>query len=360
MRQQLLSSQWYPATAKVPQTCFTFRLLEHFHMMTLVGKITSYDYYRGLEKLTNNAGSFPFKNRYDSFRRVTREWCHLKSLKRGGRGNDGIRAIEQTTPGELAVLCPACPRESVNLPENWMRADRKKRFLYTLFLAVDACFRLKRKMVSSEVLDPGFGTGWSYMVPDEPYRRYLLEMTSATELPEEQKPRSLPDFQFVIPKLHIYGHTTDCQLKYSLNYAPGVGRTDGEGVERNWAGQGPIATSTTEMGPGSRHDALDDHWGSWNWQKLLGLGVLLSRRLKLASEWRDKQEAMYRSFTLNQAAHVPQWQQMVEEYEEDPTKPNPYEYDKEGITIQEVRAQLSAEELAKTPHGPSNEPSQLM
>ncbi|KAK7017988.1 hypothetical protein VNI00_018477, partial [Paramarasmius palmivorus] len=181
MRQQLLSHQWYPATTKVPQTCFTFRLLEHYHMMTLVGKITSYDYYRGLEKLTDNSGSFAFKNRYDAFRRVTREWRHLKSLKRGGRGNDASRTIEHTEPGELAVLCPACPRPGINLPDDWTRAKENERFIYTFFLAVDACFRLKWKMVSSEASDPGFGTGWSYMVPDVPYRQYLLGMTSATE-----------------------------------------------------------------------------------------------------------------------------------------------------------------------------------
>ena len=35
---------------------------------------------------------------------------------------------------------------------------------------------------------------------------------------------------------------------------------------------GPVATSTKEMGPGHRHDMLDDHWGYWNWTKLFGLG----------------------------------------------------------------------------------------
>ena len=51
-----------------------------------------------------------------------------------------------------------------------------------MFLAVDACFRLKRKLVSSEAADPGLGTGWSYMVEDEPYRAYLLEKTNEVEV----------------------------------------------------------------------------------------------------------------------------------------------------------------------------------
>ncbi|KAK7018729.1 hypothetical protein VNI00_018289 [Paramarasmius palmivorus] len=349
------------------------------------------------------------RNRYDSFRRATREWRHLKALKRGGRGNDSTRTVERTQPGELAVLCPACPRPGVNLPANWASTEPEKSFIYTLFLAVDACFRLKRKMVSSEATDPGLGTGWSYMVPDEPYRRYLLSTTNESEMstcsglaaldhansrnsrgnyatsgvglgccarhefiqptavgdlqkgerrrfvdrlssiPEENRLNSIPEFLFVIPKLHVYGHTTRCQLYYSLNYAVGVGRTDGEGVERNWAGQGPIATSTTEMGPGSRHDTLDDHWGYWNWEKLVGLGTLLLKRLKLALEWREQHEASYRAYVINQPSNIPEWKRMVEEFEEDSRKPNPYELPKSGLTLQEARLQLIQEELAKTP-----------
>jgi hypothetical protein len=60
-RQQLLRCEWYPATHIDPQTVFTFRVLEHFHMQTLQGKVASYDYYTALEKLTNNTGIHPCK-----------------------------------------------------------------------------------------------------------------------------------------------------------------------------------------------------------------------------------------------------------------------------------------------------------
>jgi hypothetical protein len=51
-----LRRSWYPATHKEPQTCTTFRALEMFHIMTLQGKVTTYDFYSGLEKLTDNTG----------------------------------------------------------------------------------------------------------------------------------------------------------------------------------------------------------------------------------------------------------------------------------------------------------------
>ncbi|KAK7026684.1 hypothetical protein VNI00_015557 [Paramarasmius palmivorus] len=435
MYQQLLVHGWYPATTKVPQTCFSFRLLEQFHIMTLVGKINAYDYYRGLEKLTNNAGDLAFKSRYDSFRRSVREWRHLKMLKRGGRGCSASSPVNETKSGELAVSCPACPHPGINLPSDWQSTCPEKRFLYGLFLAVDACFRLKRKLVSSEATDPGLGTGWSYMVCDEPYRRYLLTTTNESEmstcsglaaldhansrnsrghyatsgvalgccarhefiqpngvgdlqkgerycnvdwvlscildhhdcrlkyskrlterllsLPPDRRPSTIPEFTFVVPKLHLYGHTPHCQANYSLNYSPGVGRTDGEGVERNWAGQGPISTSTTEMGPGSRHDTLDDHWGYWNWQKLVGLGLLLLRRLRLAVEWKNKTESLHNAYCLNQSSHIDKWKKMVEEFEEDHTRPNPYELPESGLTMQQMRRELAEEELKSFSEGQS-------
>lgn len=76
----------------------------------------------------------------------------------------------------------------------------------------------------------------------------------------------------VIPKFHIYAHGRGCQTRWSLNYLRWMGRTDGEGVEREWSHINPVAMSTRLMGPGGRHDTLDDHWGAWNWRKLVGLG----------------------------------------------------------------------------------------
>jgi hypothetical protein len=39
-----------------------------------------------------------------------------------------------------------------------------RRFLYTVFWAIDACFRLKRKKISSWLADPSIQDGWLYFV----------------------------------------------------------------------------------------------------------------------------------------------------------------------------------------------------
>jgi hypothetical protein len=53
--QQLILARLFPATIKMPRTVFTFQLLETFHQLSLSSKITPYDYFNSLTKLTNYA-----------------------------------------------------------------------------------------------------------------------------------------------------------------------------------------------------------------------------------------------------------------------------------------------------------------
>ena len=79
-------------------------------------------------------------------------------------------------------------------------------------------------------------------------------------------------FIFGIPKFHVPAHLTVCALPHSLNLMPGVGCTDGEGIERNWSEINRVACSMREMGPGAQHDTIDDHFGHHNFRKLVRLG----------------------------------------------------------------------------------------
>lgn len=78
--------------------------------------------------------------------------------------------------------------------------------------------------------------------------------------------------RFFVPKFHLPAHVLKCQTMFSFNFSKNVGRTDGEAPERGWSNINPVASSTKEMGPGSRRDTLDDHFGDWNWKKVIGLG----------------------------------------------------------------------------------------
>lgn len=51
---QLLRSQLYPATVVSPRTAMTFRLLEAFELLSYESKISAWEYFKALARLTNN------------------------------------------------------------------------------------------------------------------------------------------------------------------------------------------------------------------------------------------------------------------------------------------------------------------
>ncbi|THV01172.1 hypothetical protein K435DRAFT_818118 [Dendrothele bispora CBS 962.96] len=150
-------------------------------MLTLSGKITCFDYYKALERLTDNTGQ-KLPNRYPTVLRVVRQWRNLRMLRRGGRGNDGDWDISKTQAGELAVACIACPQPGINLPSDWHDTPAEIKFLYTMFLVFDACFRLKRKKISSWNRDPSLQDGWAYFVENGPYLDWCRKMAEQKEM----------------------------------------------------------------------------------------------------------------------------------------------------------------------------------
>lgn len=46
-------------------------------------------------------------------------------------------------------------------------------WLYAQFVAIDANFRLKRKKVSKDSVDPSLSKGWAYFVEETAYKDYL-------------------------------------------------------------------------------------------------------------------------------------------------------------------------------------------
>ncbi|KAL0562960.1 hypothetical protein V5O48_019118, partial [Marasmius crinis-equi] len=156
-------------------------MLEYFHIATLQGKLTLYDVYQSIERRSDGANLCGSRERYAKLTRVMRFWRFLKQLKRGGLGCQIGRSLDRLSPGELAVLCPACPRPEVNLPPDWETVVNS--YLYNKFIAVDACFRLKRRFVSSEAKDPGLMTGAAYYVPQEAYQKMMASPPNQVEEP---------------------------------------------------------------------------------------------------------------------------------------------------------------------------------
>ncbi|PPR04510.1 hypothetical protein CVT24_013116 [Panaeolus cyanescens] len=168
---QLLRRRIFPSSQHVIQTCATFDVLDLLHKLSLTTKCGTYDLYRGLEKLTDSTGLRTPKSKYRPLIRMCVQYRHLKMLEWGGRAHD-CTGIHGTKPGELGVPCPSCPRPGINLPEGWDKAPPEHRFLYMLFVCMDANFRLKNQLVSNYDQDPGLGTGMAFMVERKEHKKY--------------------------------------------------------------------------------------------------------------------------------------------------------------------------------------------
>ncbi|KAF8171199.1 hypothetical protein K438DRAFT_1613174, partial [Mycena galopus ATCC 62051] len=173
---QLLRAHLYPATTTSPATAATFHVLRDFHLLSLEAKSSAHHFYSKLARQTNNNnnGTFEPRSRYTEFRCMARQWRHLQMLKWAGRGHaaDGITG---TKAGECVLLCPACPQPGKNLPADgsWKSVPPERCFLYALFLALDANFRMKRKDISSETDNPSLGDGVAFFAQVDEYMAHV-------------------------------------------------------------------------------------------------------------------------------------------------------------------------------------------
>ncbi|KAK0485564.1 hypothetical protein EDD18DRAFT_1311691 [Armillaria luteobubalina] len=162
---QLLQHGWYLASQQVIKTCATFRLLEMFHLLSLVSKITTYNFCRTSERMSNNTGL----NTPPSRRAVL--MCML--IQWGGPAHN-VTGPEGTKPGKLAP--------GINLPSDWDQVPPPFEvrinvliwlFLYLLLICIDTNFHLKNQTVSSYLRDPGLSIGWLYFTAHQPYEDYI-------------------------------------------------------------------------------------------------------------------------------------------------------------------------------------------
>ncbi|KAG2058703.1 hypothetical protein BDR06DRAFT_980165 [Suillus hirtellus] len=162
---QLLCARLFPSTVTDPRTAATFAVLEFFHILSFESKVSAFEFYHSLARWTDNTGITLIhidQDHYLVFLRIVCEWRNIKALKRSGRGYHPA-GISSTQDGDLAVLCPACPHPGKNLPTNWETSPSSQQWKYALFLAIDANFRLKRRMVQ----------GWGYFIDESEYKWYL-------------------------------------------------------------------------------------------------------------------------------------------------------------------------------------------
>ncbi|KAK0237349.1 hypothetical protein EDD85DRAFT_791018 [Armillaria nabsnona] len=309
--------------------------LEQFQMLTFMGKISAYKYYHSLAHLTDN---------------TVCKWSFIHLLKRAGIGNNhsGWKAAK---PGSCAVECLACPQPGINIPEH-VDPDGPNAWEDTLF------------KILSEDKDPGLSKGLAYFVDTETFHKHLKDFDKQIIQPPSTCSNHeatkvdlhvseiqvkmvfgyltpvrhfagvpcivtsydiIPKKVYLVPKFHLPGHIKDCQEKYCMSFHIHVGTNDGEAPERSWAISNAVAASMREMGPGHQCEKLNQHFGDFNWQKNVSQGDTLLHKIKDAMPEASEHEDHFKCFTASlPQSDVAKWTKMVEDWEVDRNKPNPF------------------------------------
>ncbi|KAK0501996.1 hypothetical protein EDD18DRAFT_1100491 [Armillaria luteobubalina] len=300
---ELQASWLFPVTDTEPHTTVTTAALEQFQMLTFMGKISAYE---------------------------------------AGIGNE-LGGWKAAKPGSCAVECLACPCPGVNIPEH-VDPGGPNAWENTLYIGMDVNFRLERFNVLSEDKEPGLSKGLAYFVDTKMFRKHLKDFDKRIIQPPSScsnheatkgdkgsciRTRDLAAsgvggmwiymLVYLVPKFHLPGHIKDCQERYCMSFHIHVGKNDGEAPERSWAISNGVAASTREMGPGHRHEKLDQHFGDFNWQKNVSQGDTLF-------------------------SDVAKWTEMVEAWEVDRNKPNPFAQTVASKTEAVMHLQLAQED----------------
>ncbi|KAJ7453629.1 hypothetical protein B0H11DRAFT_1740870 [Mycena galericulata] len=180
---QLVRARLFPATLKDPKTVFTFDVLHNFHVHNLTSKKPALDYYRALQKLTDNARPGKVPDRYREFMRVVRVWRHMAMRRRSGQAQNIDSVITNRRQKSLVVRCPACPEVGFNVDKATIdAASENEKHKYMLQLSSDGNFKLQRKKKVDDPDDFALNGGNAYFPEDTQYRDYVSRQSPADDV----------------------------------------------------------------------------------------------------------------------------------------------------------------------------------
>ncbi|KAE9385880.1 hypothetical protein BT96DRAFT_1006633 [Gymnopus androsaceus JB14] len=185
----------------------------------------------------------------------------------------------------------------------------------------------------------------SYDIACQYYCNFFPRMET---MPEGLQIPSWCTLRFRIPKLHLVGHIPICRPRFSFNYTPKSGVTDGEGVERQWSWLNSIAPSVSMMRAGGRWDALNDFCNYWNWSKTVGLRTSLKKKMVSAIPWAIIHHRAFEAFTkglrVNHSDFVSEWEKQVSAWELNPhdmSVPCPFDLPESEQTLAKLRKEYA-------------------
>ncbi|KAJ7051050.1 hypothetical protein C8F01DRAFT_1263316 [Mycena amicta] len=403
---QLMNHAWYPATTVNPATCATYRVLEHFRLMAVVANTNAHDFVGCLERMTDATLAGSVLERYIAFGRMSHGGHELSGVAGTAPGELAIacwacpragfnlpegwesRPDSEKFLDTLVLALDANFRLKNRIRKNerhdpsfgsgwsyFVETEGYKNHLrnYVAEADVSSCIAFAALIQKDTRLTTGLrvsgvgscvcarhgvvlGEGFGDLQKGERYANmdYILlsalryvqikQLVMSYDIACQWKQHLLERARTTIESNNLPTNLADFDLGFGLPvWHSGVGRTDGEGMERTWAVLNPVSFATKEMGEGNRHDTIDDKVDHLNFEKNVRQGETLSRKLIVAISERDKQTHQFEEMdeSLNRETRA-QWMTEFERWETDRTSPNPFLM-RQGARGERSEAEILAE-----------------
>ncbi|KAJ7805682.1 hypothetical protein B0H14DRAFT_3153313 [Mycena olivaceomarginata] len=338
---QLLRNGWYPATVVEPATCATFRTLQAFRLYNVVGNMNWARF--GPRSQSTIPAYDPAKTYLQTGVQSTRSsnfstCSFLPSTPISASKIESEQTRLKTPPWDLVGAVGLSPRGYQEHVRKYVSETDVFAFpgLEAVSCARHGCVR---------------PNGLGNLQKGERYSNmdWIIHVAERmTRLPAHmQLDLSRVKVQYGLPVWHAASHTGDCQEDNSLSFKPGVGKTDGEGIERN------LGRSQSR---GARNEGdvtrIDNH----NFLKNLTHSQTLKRKLVVALAERQTQVQAFAAVNdgINKDV-LKHWKKMIRDWLQDNTMPNPYVLQRKDCpTEAEVRLQLQRDEKQQMIEGRAN------
>ncbi|TCD62264.1 hypothetical protein EIP91_007122 [Steccherinum ochraceum] len=337
----LIDNGFWPGSWTIPQTAFTFGVMDMHEQMTRQAQMSTLDFWEYLRRRTDIVRQDDLPDRYRELLTAAREWQCLGMAKR-----QGLDSLHDLQYGSLAVVCPACPQVTKNMDPGWRQRKEEDKFLDAFFYAKDGNFRSNQKQKDMDPLDFPLTKGAAYFANEDAFNffvkttgtddaevstchqfgamghgyrwgkisgifticcsrhmftlpggivdlelgeKHLDERLSKLFKRIKREPQfkdlaaaSLPETTHAVPAFHGPAHQERCRFCMSFTYLEGSGRCDGEAPERTHVPSNAAADNNREMSDGHRHDSINLDRGDQNAHKVHRMPLELLRKHILA------------------------------------------------------------------------------
>ncbi|KAF8966729.1 hypothetical protein BDZ97DRAFT_1756333 [Flammula alnicola] len=115
--------------------------------------------------------------------------------------------------------------------------------------------------------------------------------------------------RWLIPLVHVQNHKDNCTYLHSSAYTPNACHFHGETAEHFWPTGNQLGGQTRQMNSGHRHDTHIDHFGDWNFKKMVNLPNALYNDLIHAKKLYDIKCEIFKGLSKQYVDQIQNWNQ---------------------------------------------------